>query len=236
MIVLYGVSSPNVSKITLMLEETGTEYRFERVDVFKGEQFTPQFGALNPNRRVPVIVDEQGPGGAPYTLFESGAILIYLAEKTGRFLPTAGIPRFEVLKWLMIQIAGVGPMLGQLNHFQFAAPAGNDYSMQRYRTEARRQYELLNTRLATQEYLGGAEYSIADIATYPWALYQARHGFDLAERPHLDRWCKAIGARPAALRMEERMSGVHKEDMASYQSATPAELDRFFGRGAATTT
>jgi len=235
MIVLHGVSSPNVSKVTLMLEETGFEYRFERVEVFRGQQFTPEFQALNPNGRVPVIVDAQGPEGRPYTLFESGAILIYLAEKAGRLLPTAGTARFEVLKWLMIQVASVGPMLGQLNHFLFAAPAGSDYSLLRYRTEARRLYELLNTRLATHEYLGGADYSIADIATYPWAMYQTRHGLDPAERPHLERWCKAIGARPAAQRTEEKMSAVQKLDMESYKNATPAELDRFFGRSAPTT-
>ncbi|MBV9432826.1 MAG: glutathione S-transferase N-terminal domain-containing protein, partial [Hyphomicrobiales bacterium] len=169
MITLYGMTSPNVVKIIIALEELGEPYELKTIDVFKGEQFDPDFVKLNPNAKVPVIVDSDGPGGKPYTVFESGAILLYLAEKTGKFLPTERKARYDVMQWLTVQLTGVGPMFGQLVHFVRFAPQGNDYSVSRYRTQVKRVCDVLEARLGEAAYLGGAEYSIADMATFPWA-------------------------------------------------------------------
>ena len=169
MITLYGMTSPNVVKVIIALEELGLPHQLKTVDVFSGQQFEADFVKLNPNAKVPVIVDSEGPGGKPYTVFESGAILLYLAEKTGKLLPTEGAARYDIIQWLMVQLTGVGPMFGQFVHFFRFAPQGNDYSVSRYRTQVKRVCEVLEGRLAAAPFLGGAEYSIADVATFPWA-------------------------------------------------------------------
>lgn len=229
MIELYGMTSPNVRKIFFMLEECALPYRFHHVRVFEGEQFRPEFVGLNPNSKVPVIVDADGPGGKPYTVFESGAILFYLAEKTGRFLPAAGAARFDVMQWLMLQMASVGPMFGQLNHFRHFNE-GNDYARQRYEHETRRLFAVLEARLAQSPYLAGAEYSIADIATYPWALYHEQYAFDWNEHPQVKRWCDRIGARPAVQRGLAAIDAILPADRSSMQQAAPADVDRFLNR------
>ena len=156
MIDLYALTSPNVQKIFIMLEETGLPYNVVPVDVWKGEQYKPEFLRVNPNAKIPVIVDHDGPGGKPYTVFESGAILMYLADKSGQFMPKDAVARYDVLQWLMVQLTGVGPMFGQWTHFKMFAPkTGNDYAMGRYQTELKRLYEVLEQRLAVSPYLGG---------------------------------------------------------------------------------
>src|SRR6267378_4295058 len=162
MIDFYGLTSPNVQKIFIMLEECGLPYNFKPVDVWASAQHSAEFEKLNPNKKIPVIVDGEGPGGKPYTVIESGAILMYLAEKTGKFLPKDMAKKYDVIQWLMIQLSGVGPMFGQWTHFKLFAPkTGNDYSMGRYTSEIKRLYEVLEQRLAKAPYLGGEEYSIA---------------------------------------------------------------------------
>src|SRR5712671_1602984 len=200
MIDLYALTSPNVQKIFIALEELGLPYKMIPVDVWKGEQYKPEFLKLCPNAKIPVIVDHDGPGGRPYTVFESGAILMYLADKTGRLLPKDTAARYEVIQWLMLQMSGVGPMFGQLTHFKMFAPAGNDYSLSRYQTEVRRLYEVLEARLANSAYLGGPDYTIADVATFPWTANHKMQGIRLEDNPNLARWYNAIAARPALAR------------------------------------
>jgi len=232
MIKLLGMSSPNVQKIQIMLEETALPYAIERVDVWKGENFTPEFAALNPNRKVPVIIDDDGPDGRPCTIFESGAILIYLAEKTGRFLPAQGAPRYQVLEWLAVQMCGVGPMFGQYTHFLRFAPAGNEYAQSRYRTQAVRLFETLEARLEQVPYLGGAEYSIADIATFPWMRDRnGKWGGNWQVYPHVQRWHASVTARPAVQRMIADMDKVWAADLASIERAPVPIVDRLLGRG-----
>jgi GST-like protein len=230
MIDLYGMTSPNVRKIFIALEELELPYEFHHVRVLQGDQFNTEFVRLNPNSKVPVIVDRDGPGGAPFTVFESGAILLYLADKTGKLLPTETIAKHTAIQWLMIQMANVGPMLGQLNHFRMWAPEGNEYSLKRYESESRRLYDMLDARLAQSPYLAGADYSIADIATFPWGLYHENHGLDWAEHPNLKRWCDVIGARPAVQRALAAVSAIEPADAKTMESATTESLDRFFNR------
>jgi GST-like protein len=195
MIDFYALTSPNVQKIFILLEELALPYNLIPVDVWKGDQFQPDFLKLNPNGKIPVIVDHEGPGGKPYTVFESGAILLYLAEKTGRFLPTDMAKRYEVMQWLMIQLTGIGPMFGQLTHFKMFAPKdGNEYSLTRYHSEVKRLYELLEKRLAQEPYLGGDDYTVADIATFPWTRNHDQHGVPWADNPNLARWFVSSGA------------------------------------------
>ncbi len=228
MIDFYALTSPNVQKIFILLEELELPYQVIPVDVWKGDQFKPEFLKLNPNGKIPVIVDHEGPGGRPYTVFESGAILLYLAEKTGRLLPADMARKYEVIQWLMIQLTGVGPMFGQLTHFTSFAPPGNDYSVSRYRTEVKRLYEVLEQRLArTGAYLGGADYTIADIATFPWTRNHDRHGVRWEDNPNLARWFNAIAARPAVQRALAKVETIKS----SRETASPDDLDRFFGRG-----
>lgn len=235
MIDLYGMSSPNVLKIMIMLEETGLPNRFTFVNVAAGEQFAPEFVALNPTSKVPVIVDHEGFGGQRTTVFESGSILLYLAEKSGRLLPTSPAGRIEALQWLTVQISSIGPIFGQANHFIRFAPAGQEYSKNRYRTLAGRLYDQLDQRLASSPWLGGSEYSIADVATYPWvALYHEGHGMDWSEHPNLKRWCDAVGERPAVAAAQARYDGLMAEDPNFKPDVTLDGLDRFFGRGAFT--
>ena len=197
MIDLYTWSTPNGRKVSVMLEECGLRYRVHPVDIGKGEQFKPGFLAVSPNNRIPAIVDPDGPDGKPLPLFESGAILIYLAEKTGRFFPQKN--KYQVLQWLMFQMGGVGPMFGQAHHFMRAKKDEIPYGSERYGTEAKRLYGVLEKRLSAAAYLAD-EYSIADIATYPWVARHEWHRVDLAGFPSVKRWYDSIGARPAVVR------------------------------------
>jgi GSH-dependent disulfide-bond oxidoreductase len=227
MIDFYVLTSPNVQKVFIMLEELELPYRTIPVDVWKGENFKPEFAAINPNRKIPVIVDHDGPGGKPYTVFESGAILMYLADRAKRLLPADTRQRYDVIQWLMIQLTGVGPTFGQFVHFSRFAPPGNDYSLSRHRTEMRRIYDLLETRLGACPYLGGAEYSIADIATFPWTRNHDAQGVKWADHPNLARWFEAIAARPAVIRALAKVDAIKS----SREVATDEVKDRIFGRG-----
>lgn len=196
MIDLYSWHTSNGRKLYIMLEELGLPYTHHAIDIGKDDQFTPEFIAINPNSKIPAIVDQDGPGGKPYTVFESGAILIYLAEKTGRFYPEETRARYDVLQWLMFQMGGVGPIFGQVHHFLRAAKEKVPYAMERYTKECRRLYGVLDGRLANHQYLVD-EYSIADIATYPWTARYEWQEVDLNEFPNVKRWFDAISARPA---------------------------------------
>lgn len=200
MIDLHYWKTPNGHKISIFLEEAGLPYRMFPVRIGRGEQFAPDFLAISPNNRIPAIVDRApADGGTPISVFESGAILLYLAEKTGRFLPAAPRPRVEVWEWLMWQMGGLGPMLGQNHHFRAYAPEKVPYAIERYTKEAMRLYDVLNKRLAGRDFLCG-EYSIADMACYPWTASHERQGIDLAEYPEARRWFEAMRARPAVAR------------------------------------
>ena len=207
MIDLYTHATPNGHKISILLEELGLPYRIHLVDLQKSEQFSPQFLALNPNNKIPAIVDPEGPGGRPITVWESGAILIYLAEKTASpLLPAASAQRYAVLQWLMFQMAGVGPMFGQAGHFTIYAKEQVPYGIDRYTTEAKRLLGVMNAQLERHDWLAGAEYSIADIATFPWtnsALRIPTIG-SLEGWPSVTRWRQAMLARPAVQRGLER--------------------------------
>jgi GST-like protein len=232
MIDLYGMTSPNVVKIILMLEETGLPYRFNWVSIWSGQQFTPEFLELNPNGKVPVIVDENGPGGKPCRVFESGAILIYLAEKSGQLLPRESVARYEVLEWMMIQLTGVGPAFGQHVHFtRFAPEQSNEYARSRYATEVRRLLEVLDRRLQRSAYLAGEQYSVADVATYPWISALAFLGLEAADYPALARWTGTIAERPAARRARARTEELRPRTQAELNAASAEDKDRLFGRG-----
>jgi GST-like protein len=227
MIDLYALTSPNVQKIYIMLEECELPYQEHFVDVWKGDQFQPEFIKLNPNGKIPLIVDREGPGSRPYRVFESGAILLYLAEKTGKFLPQDIARKYEVIQWLMIQLTGVGPMFGQWTHFKLFAPKGTDYSMARYGSELKRLYEVLETRLADVPYLGGEEYSVADIATFPWTRNHDAQGVTWEGRPNLSRWFGAISERPAVKAALAKVAAIKS----TRETASEDDKDRFFGRG-----
>ena len=182
-----------------MLEECGLPYEMKAVDIRVGEQFATQFVAVNPNSKIPAIVDTDGPDGQPITLFESGAILVYLAGKSGRFLPDSDRGKYEALQWLMFQMGGIGPMLGQTHHFMRYANEKVPYAIDRYHKETQRLYEVLNRRLTSADFLAG-EYSIADIATYPWVARHEWHEIDLADYPAVLRWFDRISGRPAVQR------------------------------------
>lgn len=199
MIDLYTWTTPNGRKVSVMLEECALPYRAHRIDIGRGDQFKDEFVALNPNSKIPAIVDEEGPDGRPLKLFESGAILIYLAEKCGRFLPADARVRYETLQWLMFQMGGVGPMFGQTHHFLRAAREQVPYAIERYSRETRRLYGVLERRLGEAQFLAG-EYTIADMATYPWVARHEWHKVDLADFPNVKRWFDTIGARPAVAR------------------------------------
>ncbi len=229
MIKLYGMSSPNVLKIMIALEEFGLDYDFVHVDLFSEGQFQPDFLALNPNAKVPVLVDQRGADNQP--IFESGAILQYLAEVEGSFLPAAGPGRYAVIKWLTLQVATVGPLLGQLNHFRTYAPAGEDYSIGRYSREAMRIYTMLDRRLAVSAYLAGPDYSIADIATLPWTDYFERQHLPRTDFPYIQRWRDVLEARPAVARARAAMVLVQQRDGAMFSAASEAAKRRFIGLG-----
>ena len=229
MIDLYALTSPNVQKIYIMLEETKLPYKEHFVDVWKGEQYDTNFVKLNPNSKIPTIVDHDGPGGKPLTVFESGAILLYLDEKTGKFLPKDTVKKYEALEWLMFQLTNIGPMFGQFTHFKMFVPKGtnNDYSMARYQTELKRLYEVMEKRLAQSAYLGGEEYTVADIATFPWTRNHDAQGVKWEDNPNLARWFKAIDERPAVKAALTKIAVIKS----SRDTATDDHKDRFFNRG-----
>ncbi len=200
MIEVYSWPTPNGHKVHIMLEETGLAYRAIPIDIGAGDQFTPQFLAISPNNKIPAIVDPDGPDGAPISLFESGAILIYLAAKTGQLMPASVRGKYEVLQWLMFQMGSVGPMLGQAHHFRIYAPEKIGYAIDRYTNEAKRLYGVMNKRLGQSRYLGGPAYSIADIAVFPWLRSWKNQGIDWNDYPHLKGWFDEIAARPAVQR------------------------------------
>jgi len=196
MIDLYTWTTPNGRKVSIMLEELGLAYRAHAIDIGKGDQFKPEYVAINPNSKIPAIVDPDGPGSKPYAMMESGAILVYLAGKTGELLPASDRGKYDALQWLMFQMGGVGPIFGQVHHFIRAAKESDPYSIQRYIKETRRLYGVLDVRLKDHEYLAD-EYSIADIATYPWVARFEWHKTDLRAFPGVKRWFDAISTRPA---------------------------------------
>jgi GST-like protein len=197
MIDLYTWSTPNGRKVSIMLEELGLEYTAHSINIGADEQFAPDFLAISPNNKIPAIVDHDATDGGDLVVFESGAILIYLAEKCGRFLPTDLRPRMDTLQWLMFQMGGVGPMFGQAHHFLRFAPEPVPYAKTRYSNETRRLYGVMDKHLASAEYLAAGEYTIADIATFPWAARHEWQEVDLAEFPNVKRWYDAIWQRPA---------------------------------------
>ncbi|MBL6946233.1 MAG: glutathione S-transferase N-terminal domain-containing protein [Rhodospirillales bacterium] len=199
MIKFYTWTTPNGFKVSIMLEETGLDFEIVPINIGNGDQFDPEYLKISPNNKMPAIVDADGPSGEPYSLFESGAILMYLAEKTGRFMPTETAGRYTVIQWLMFQMGGIGPMLGQNHHFRHYAPEPIQYAIDRYTNEASRLYGVLDRRLQEVEYLTG-EYSIADMATFPWLRSHERQGQNLDDFPHVKRWFDAISARPAVQR------------------------------------
>jgi len=196
MIDLYTWSSPNGSKVQIMLEETGLDYELHPVNLGEGEQNKSDYLAINPNGKIPAIVDRDGPGGDEVTVFESGAILLYLAEKSGKYLPEDPAGRWRVTSWLMFQMAGIGPSLAQAGYFLNRAPEPVPHAVERSINEAERLYGVVNRRLAEAEFLAG-DYSIADIACYPWMRNHQRFGLDIADYPNVGRWLETIGARPA---------------------------------------
>ena len=210
MIEVYSWATPNGHKVHIMLEECGLPYKVIPVNIGAGDQFKPEFLAISPNNKIPAIVDPVGPDGQPFPMFESGAILLYLAAKTGKFLPQADRDKFEVLQWLMFQMGGVGPMLGQAHHFRIYAPEKIGYAIDRYTNEARRLYGVMDTRLARSRYLGGNEYSIADIAVFPWLRSWKNQGIDWNDYPHLKGWFDEIAARPAVKRGVEVLAAERK--------------------------
>jgi GSH-dependent disulfide-bond oxidoreductase len=219
MIDLYYWPTPNGHKVTIFLEETGLEYKIVPVNIRKGEQFAPEFLKISPNNRMPAIVDTDGPGGKPFSLFESGAILLYLAEKTGQLMPSEIRARYRVVEWLMFQMANVGPMLGQAGHFRNAAPEKIPYAIERYTNESRRLFNVLDKRLAENPYLAG-DYSIADIATYPWVVAALKaQPEQLDTRPNLKRWIDAIAGRPAVQKGMAAMAGEPQKPLTEEERA-----------------
>jgi len=200
MIDLYTWTTPNGFKVSIMLEETGLPYRVHPIDIGRGDQLREDYLRINPNNKIPAIVDEDGPGGGPFTVFESGAILLWLAEKAGCLMPTETRARYAALQWLMFQMGGVGPMLGQAHHFRRYAPEKLPYAIDRYTSEAARLYRVLDRRLGESAYLAGEDYTIADIACWPWIRSHEMQGQDLADFVNVRRWFETIGERPAVQR------------------------------------
>jgi GSH-dependent disulfide-bond oxidoreductase len=210
MIEVYSWPTPNGHKVHIMLEECGLDYRVHPVDIGAGDQFKPEFLAISPNNKIPAITDPNGPDGQPISLFESGAILLYLAGKTGKFLSQSITARYEVLQWLMFQMGGVGPMLGQAHHFRIYAPEKIEYAINRYTNEANRLYGVIDKRLAKSKYIAGSEYTIADIAIFPWLRSWKNQGIDWVDYPHLKGWFDEIAARPSVQRGVEVLADLRK--------------------------
>lgn len=224
MIDVYSWPTPNGHKVHIMLEECDLPYRALPINIGKGEQFAPDFLRISPNNKIPAIVDQDGPDGGPIALFESGAILLYLASKTGRFMPTDARGHYEVLQWLMFQMASVGPMLGQAHHFRIYAPEKLPYAVDRYTNEARRLYGVLDKRLQTQAFVAGGDYSIADIAIFPWLRSWENQGIDWADFPTLKAWFDRIAERPAVQRGVQVLAALRNP------IRTDAEREVLFGK------
>lgn len=210
MIEVYSWPTPNGHKVHIMLEECGLPYQAIPVNIGAGDQFKPDFLKISPNNKIPALVDPDGPDGKPISLFESGAILLYLAAKTGKFLPRTDRAKYEVLQWLMFQMGGLGPMLGQAHHFRIYAPEKIEYAIQRYTNEAKRLYGVLNQQLAKHKYIAGNQYTIADIAIFPWLRSWQNQGIDWADYPHLKKWFDTVALRPAVKRGVEVLAGLRK--------------------------
>jgi GST-like protein len=210
MIEVFSWATPNGHKVHIMLEECGLPYKAIPVNIGAGDQFKPEFLTISPNNKIPAIVDPQGPDGRPISLFESGAILIYLAAKTGKLMPAGEREKYEVLQWVMFQMGTVGPMLGQTHHFRMYAPEKIQYAIDRYTNEARRLYGVIDKRLSQSAYLAGDEYTIADIATFPWLRSAKNQGIDWDDYPHMKRWFDQIAARPAVQRGVKVLADLRK--------------------------
>ena len=210
MIDLYSTATPNGHKVHILLEELGLPYRVHHIDIGAGDQFNPDFLSISPNNKIPAIVDADGPDNKPISLFESGAILLYLASKSGRFLGTTDREKFTTLQWLMFQMGGVGPMLGQAHHFRIYAPEKIEYAVNRYSNEATRLYGVMDRRLAESAYLAGDDYTVADIATFPWTRSFKNQGIELTDFVNVKRWFDAISARPAVQRGVEVLTALRK--------------------------
>jgi GST-like protein len=224
MIELWTWATSNGHKIHIMLEELQVDYQVHPVNIHAGDQFAPEFLKLSPNNKIPALRDSDGPDGETIELFESGAILIYLAEKYGRFMPASGAARYDCLKWLMFQMASIGPMIGQYNHFHHTAAVQVDYAKERYANEVARLFRVVEKRLSEAEYFAG-DYSIADIAMFPWMRYPERRGIDIEDFPSLKRWSAAVGARPAVQRAF-KVVGDHPPQI----TMTDAEREVMFGK------
>lgn len=214
MIDVYSWATPNGHKVHIMLEECGLrlirDWRAIPVNIGQGEQFAADFLKISPNNKIPALVDPNGPDGKPISLFESGAILLYLAGKTGKFLPKSDRDKYEVLQWLMFQMGGVGPMLGQNHHFRIYAPEKIEYAINRYTNETKRLYGVMNKRLESSRFLAGKQYSIADMAVFPWLRNWQNQGIDWADYPHLKAWFDGIAARPAVQRGVQVLTELRK--------------------------
>lgn len=210
MIDVYSTATPNGHKVHIMLEECGLPYRVHHIDIGAGDQFKPAFLAISPNNKIPAIVDNDGPDGKPISLFESGAILVYLASKAGKFLGKTDREKFTTLQWLMFQMGGVGPMLGQAHHFRTYAPEKIDYAINRYTNEAQRLYAVIDKRLDESPYLAGDKYTIADIATFPWLRSWEKQGVSLSDFPALENWFNEIAARDAVKRGVKVLADLRK--------------------------
>jgi GST-like protein len=225
MIDLYSWATPNGHKVHIMLEECGLPYRVHAINIGTGDQFQPEFLAISPNNKIPAIVDSDGPDGQPISLFESGAILLYLAGKTGKFLPKDVRGKYDTLEWLMFQMGGVGPMLGQAHHFRIYAPEKIDYAVNRYTNEAQRLYSVMNRQIErTGAYIAGPEYTVADIAIFPWLRSWQNQGIDWANYPALKAWFDRIAARPAVQRGVAVLADLRKP------FRTDAEKEVLFGQ------
>jgi len=225
MIDLYTWPTPNGHKVHIMLEEIGLPYKIIPIDIGAGDQFDPDFLKISPNNKMPAIVDHDGPEGRPYALFESGAILLYLAEKTGQLLSQAPEARYDAIQWLMFQMGGIGPMLGQAHHFRIYAPERIPYAYDRYTNEANQLYGVLDRRLGESAYLGGADYSIADIAVFPWLRSHENQGVDLADYPNVKAWFDAINERPAVQRGLQVLADRRRQG-----PITDAQREAMFGK------
>lgn len=210
MIDVYSWATPNGHKVHILLEELGLPYRVHAVDIAAGDQFKPDFLSISPNNKIPAIVDADGPDGKPISLFESGAILIYLAGKSGKFLGHTNREKFNTLQWLMFQMGAVGPLLGQAHHFRIYAPEKIEYAVNRYTNEAKRIYGVIDKQLSQHPYLAGNEYTIADIATFPWLRSWKNQGIELSDYPHLKAWFDTIAERPAVKRGVEVLASARK--------------------------
>jgi GST-like protein len=213
MIDLYSWTTPNGRKVHIMLEECGLEYEAHPIDFRKGDQFTESFLKISPNNKIPAIIDRDGPGAGDCSLFESGAILMYLADKAGKFLPTDGVGRVTTLQWLMWQMGGLGPMFGQAGHFVFYAKEKHPFSLERFRGAAHRLCRVLDQQLARNEYVAGADYTIADMAIWPWCMNPEKRGINYDEYPNLQRWYDSIAARDGVKRGLKVLEDVPRAEM-----------------------